>query len=155
MRQSFSVPATQPTADETPNNTREPEEEKPSEPEAPEDVEANYVEDDTNAANDIRRKLWRLHTALKFIDPTDRNIQIVDSVVWRLRASPSAFKTALCAVMICPTNARALSLGIARPFCSTQRVDFTMSNSPAYAAVASLVDPTTLDAIHASTSHRR
>src|SRR5262249_31669075 len=43
-----------------------------------------YVEDDTSTANDIRRRLWRLHTALSFIEPTDKNIQIVGSVIWRL-----------------------------------------------------------------------
>jgi putative DNA primase/helicase len=48
------------------------------------DQEAAYVEDDTNAANDIRRKLWRLHNALKFINATDKNIQVVGSVLWRM-----------------------------------------------------------------------
>jgi putative DNA primase/helicase len=61
--------------------------ESESEPEAePEvaDVEAEYIEDDTSAVNDIRRKLWRLQSALEYIEPNEINILMVGSVLWRL-----------------------------------------------------------------------
>jgi hypothetical protein len=53
-----------------PKRKPEPEEEQEPKPiDEPEDEEQEqdeeeYVEDDTNAANNIRRKLWRLQTAL-------------------------------------------------------------------------------------------
>jgi hypothetical protein len=40
-----------------------------------------------NVAQIIRRKLWRLQSALKVIEPTDKTIQIVGSVLWRLSVS--------------------------------------------------------------------
>jgi putative DNA primase/helicase len=82
---SFFKPKPQPEADPEPEVA--PGEEPHYKEEAPdpaEDQEAAYVEDDTNAANDIRRRLWRLHTALPFIEPTDKNIQVVGGVLWRL-----------------------------------------------------------------------
>jgi putative DNA primase/helicase len=75
---SFFGSATQPKVDE-------PEKDKPrEEPEAERDEEADYVEDDTNAANNILRKLWRLQSALEKIEPSQANIQLVGSVLWRM-----------------------------------------------------------------------
>jgi hypothetical protein len=42
------------------------------------------IEDDTNAANDTRRRLWRLQSALEHIDATGIWIPIVGSILWRM-----------------------------------------------------------------------
>jgi putative DNA primase/helicase len=46
--------------------------------------EETYVEDDVNPANDIRRKIWRIKEALKWIDPDDGMQEKVGIVLWRL-----------------------------------------------------------------------
>jgi hypothetical protein len=71
----------QPAAEETEKDKARSE---PDEEGEPEEQEADYVEDDTNAANNIRRKLWRLQSALEFIEPSPTNIQLVGSVLWRM-----------------------------------------------------------------------
>ena len=47
-------------------------------------AEAIYCEDSENQANDIRRKLWRLAGALKFIRPGQIEPERVGAVIWRL-----------------------------------------------------------------------
>ena len=88
LEQDGSIPETV-----IPDNAKDPPEPEPEpEPEPDteepdEDVEAEYVEDDANAANDVRRRLWRLQSALKIIEPTPINIQVVGSVLWRMSVS--------------------------------------------------------------------
>ena len=55
------------------------EEAKEAEPE-----EETYVEDDVNAANDIRRRIWRIKDALSWIAPNAEMLAKVGGVLWRL-----------------------------------------------------------------------
>ena len=47
-------------------------------------LEETYVEDDVNAANDIRRRIWRIKDALSWIAPDAEVLAKVGAVLWRL-----------------------------------------------------------------------
>ena len=60
-----------------------PEREPEAEPaEAVDDIEAEYIEDDTDAASDAVRRMWRLQTALAFLDPAQWSDRVGAMLWW-------------------------------------------------------------------------
>jgi hypothetical protein len=48
--------------------------------------EEMFVEDEDNPANDVRRKLWRLRSAMEFIEP-EEHAEAVGAVLWQMSKS--------------------------------------------------------------------